>query len=130
MTLPALHSCLDRLGIKLSLKLVVDAPIGVMTEAVRVALVNHKPALLALLAGVESLAPRQWESFGGQGLGISDSSPAIVVDHPARGPLLADTDDLYDIEERAAIMEFDGELPRDEAERAAKRAAEGLGWHA
>jgi hypothetical protein len=44
---------LDRLGVKLSLRLVVDAPVGVMTEELKAALLAHKPRLLALLAGVD-----------------------------------------------------------------------------
>jgi hypothetical protein len=41
---------LDRLGVRLSLRLVVDAPAGVMTEELRAALGCHKPALLVMLA--------------------------------------------------------------------------------
>jgi hypothetical protein len=47
---------LDRLGVKLSLRLVVDAPAGVMTEEVMAALAAHKLRLLAMLGG-ESPAP-------------------------------------------------------------------------
>jgi hypothetical protein len=47
---------LDHLGVKLSLRLVVDAPAGVMTEEIKAALAAHKPHLLAMLAG-ESPAP-------------------------------------------------------------------------
>jgi TubC N-terminal docking domain len=56
MTLPELQSCLDRLGVKLSLRgdrLAVDAPAGVMTEEIKAALAAHKPALLAMLAGLD-----------------------------------------------------------------------------
>jgi hypothetical protein len=49
MTLPELHSCLDRLGIKLSARLVVDAPAGVLTSEVKTALAFHKLTLLAAL---------------------------------------------------------------------------------
>ena len=56
MTLPELQACMDRLGIKLSLRLVIDAPAGVMTEEVMAALADHKPRLLAMLGG-ESPAP-------------------------------------------------------------------------
>ena len=54
MTLPELQSCLDHLGVTLSLRLVVDAPAGVLTPEVRSALADHKPALLGLLVGVET----------------------------------------------------------------------------
>ena len=54
MTLPELRACLDRLGVRLSVRLVVDAPVGVLTPEVKAALADHKPALLALLVGVES----------------------------------------------------------------------------
>src|SRR5262245_42412601 len=53
MTLPELQACLVRLGIKLSLRLRVDAPAGVLTEELKAALAAHKPALLSLLAGVD-----------------------------------------------------------------------------
>ena len=56
MTLPALQSWMDCLGVRLSLRLVVDAPAGVMTEEVMAALAAHKPRLLAMLGG-ESPAP-------------------------------------------------------------------------
>jgi hypothetical protein len=41
---------LDRLGVRLSLRLVVDAPAGVMTGELKSSLAAHKPALLAMLA--------------------------------------------------------------------------------
>jgi hypothetical protein len=43
-------------------------------------------------------------------------APGIVIDRPARGPMVAAVDDP---EERAGILEFDGGLSRDAAERAA-----------
>src|SRR5262245_15440861 len=51
MTLPALQSYLDHFGIRVSLKLVVDAPAGVLTREIKAELVRHKPALLAVLVG-------------------------------------------------------------------------------
>jgi hypothetical protein len=53
MTLPELQSCLDRLGVKLSLKLVVDAPARVISPEIKAALATHKPRLLVLLAHLE-----------------------------------------------------------------------------
>jgi hypothetical protein len=44
---------LGRLGVKLSAQLVVDAPVGEMTEEIKAALAAHKPALLALLDRVD-----------------------------------------------------------------------------
>jgi TubC N-terminal docking domain len=57
MTLPELNACLERLGVKLSLRLVVDAPAGALTPEVKAALATHKPALLALLAGPAPAPP-------------------------------------------------------------------------
>ena len=103
MTLPELQSCLNSLGIKLSLRLVVDAPAGVMTTELRGALATHKPRLLALLSGV--------------GSSIDPAPPDRFQD--LRERLAAMPVDDYAVEERAAIMEFDGGLPREEAERRA-----------
>ena len=49
MTLPELQSHLDRLGVRLSVRLVVDAPARAITPEVKEALATHKPALLARL---------------------------------------------------------------------------------
>lgn len=49
MTLAELLDAITSNGIKLGLRLVVDAPAGVMTDAIRSALVEHKPHLLAKL---------------------------------------------------------------------------------
>jgi hypothetical protein len=91
---------LDRLGVKLSLRLVVDAPAGVLTEELKAALAAHKPRLLALLAGVD-------DRTGPAGPPVSE--PIGPAGPPGE----------YDREERAAIMEFDGGLPRQAAEHAA-----------
>jgi site-specific DNA-methyltransferase (adenine-specific) len=53
MTLLDLRACLDRLGVRLSLRgdrLVADAPAGSLTGEIKAALLAHKPALVALLA--------------------------------------------------------------------------------
>jgi hypothetical protein len=49
ITLPELQSCLDSLGVKVSLRLVVDAPAGAITAELRDALAEHKHALMARL---------------------------------------------------------------------------------
>jgi hypothetical protein len=58
MTLPELQACLERLGVKLSLRLVVDAPAGVVTADIRDALAAHKPRLLTFLSGKPSVRSR------------------------------------------------------------------------
>src|SRR5436305_403845 len=63
MTLPELLEALDARGIKLALRLVVDAPRGVMTQELRNALATYKPSLLARLgreAEWEYLATLRW----------------------------------------------------------------------
>jgi len=63
MTLPELVEALEARDIKLSLRLVVDAPRGVMTDEIKTALAAHKPALLARLgrnAHWEQLAAQRW----------------------------------------------------------------------
>jgi hypothetical protein len=61
MTLDDLTATLDMVGVRLSLRLVVDAPRGVLTPEIltpeiKAALQAHKPALLALLSSVDDLA--------------------------------------------------------------------------
>jgi hypothetical protein len=46
MTTSDLTALLAERGIRLSLRLVVDAPRGALTEEIRAALVEHKPALI------------------------------------------------------------------------------------
>jgi len=63
MTLPELMDALEARGVKLSLRLVVDAPRGVMTDQIKAALAAHKPTLLARLgrdAQWEHLASQRW----------------------------------------------------------------------
>ncbi len=106
MTLPELQSCLDRLGVSLSLRLVVDAPVGVMTPEVKSALLAHKPALLALLVATPPAPPPE----------VFVASPALLARFAALAALPADD---YDREERAAIMQFEAGLTRLEAEHRA-----------
>jgi hypothetical protein len=95
MTLPELQTCLERLGVKLSLRLVVDAPAGVMTPEVKHALATHKPALLAMLAVGSPPVRPDWDRLSRErwGPAVGDSAPGIVIDRPARG-LTALVDDL------------------------------------
>jgi hypothetical protein len=125
MTLSELQSCLDRLGVKLSLQLVVGAPAGAMTPEVKHALATHKPALLAMLAVGSPPVRPDWDRLSRErwGPAVDDSAPGIVIDRPARG-MIAFVDDP---EERAAIMEFDGGLTRADAERLAGIAPGGIG---
>lgn len=70
-----------------------------------------------LLSTWDELAIRRW------GPATGDPISGIVIDRPDRDRLLAApgaiSDDPYAMEERAAIMEFDGGLSRISAERAA-----------
>jgi hypothetical protein len=70
-------------------RLIVDAPVGILTETDRAALRSHKSELLALLS-----APSFAELYAG-----------------------ADEAGQYALDERAAVFEFDGGHPRAEAER-------------
>ena len=63
MTLHELNETLALRDIKLSLQLVIDAPRGALTDAVKTDLAAHKPALLARLgrdAQWEQLAAQRW----------------------------------------------------------------------
>ena len=75
--------------------------------------------------GVLRLTGAPWDDLAAQrwGPAIGDPTLVVVIDRPDRdqmfGALKAAADDSYAIEERAAIMEFEGGLSSDEAERAA-----------
>jgi TubC N-terminal docking domain len=115
------------LGVKLSLRLVIEAPIGALTSEIKNALAKHKSDLLARLARVGFQS--ECESRGLSRLNCRGSEPGIV--HPTFGfgvdcqsqatssvtPAVMDLADDYAWLERAAIMEFDGRLTREEAER-------------
>lgn len=76
MTLPELTEALDALGVRLSVRLVVDAPRGVLTPEIRDALAVHKPLLLLRLsreAQWETLCHERW------GPAIGDPTPGIIV---------------------------------------------------
>lgn len=81
MTLPELSSRLDELGILLSVRLVVDAPRGVLTPEMIDDLRSHKPLLLVRLsreAQWETLRHRRW------GPARDDPTPGIIAPAPAR----------------------------------------------
>jgi hypothetical protein len=61
----------------------------------------------------DELAARRW------GPGRTDTAPGIVTDRPVRPAFRPDSADDYDRQERAAIMEHDGGLTWEAAERAA-----------
>src|SRR5271166_6958992 len=88
MTLPELMDALEARGVKLSLRLVVDAPRGVVTDQIKTALAAHKPTLLARLG-----RDAQWEQLAAQRWG-----PALNDPTPEGAP------DSYAIAEREAIQ--------------------------
>ena len=87
MTYPELLDAINARNIKLELKLVVVAPRGAMTDAIRSALAEHKPHLLAKLG-----RDAQWEVLSRQRWG-----PALI-EAPADGS------DPYARAERQAIQ--------------------------
>jgi len=90
MTLPELVATLEARGVKLSLRLVVDSPRGVMTDQIKAVLAAHKPHLLARLG-----RDAQWEQLAAQRWG-----PALndQPEPPENSP------DPYAIAEREAIQ--------------------------
>ena len=86
MNLPELQACLDRLGVRLSLRLVVDAPAGVMTRELKAALAAHKPRLLAQLAGVDSRAHRAHDRTDPAGPPASEPPGTDGADRPGPPP--------------------------------------------
>jgi hypothetical protein len=90
MTLHELVETLKAQVVKLSLRLVVDAPRGAMTDQIKSAMAAHKPSLLARL-GKEA----EWEHLSAQRWG------------PALNDPIPDTDvaDSYAAEERLAIQD-------------------------
>jgi len=77
--LPTLMRSLEAKGVRLSLRLVVDAPAGAVDDETRAALAEHKPIILARL-GRDAL----WDSLKDQRWG------------PALGPEPDDGDPLGD----------------------------------
>jgi hypothetical protein len=95
MTLPDLIAALDARGVRLSARLVVDAPAGVLTPELRDALAAHKPLLLQRI--VRGMV---WAELSGWRWG-----PALPDTAAIDGP------DPYAAAERAAIQAEDGPGP-------------------
>jgi hypothetical protein len=95
MTLHDLMQALDARGVKLSLRLVVDAPRGAVTDELRTALATHKPHLLARLG-----RDAQWEVLAAQRWGPALQEPPRT----AGGTTLGSCPDQYTKEERIAIQ--------------------------
>jgi hypothetical protein len=89
MNLPELVEALEARGVKLSLRLVVDAPRGTLTDDIKAALAAHKPALSARL-GREA----QWDELSKQRWGPALHEPEAPEDGP----------DPYALAEREAIQ--------------------------
>jgi len=82
MTLPELIGCMDAIGVRLDLRLVVDAPAGTLTPEHRDVIRSHRGALLVHLAREaqwETLQPQRWGSPENYDL------PNLVVDRPSPG---------------------------------------------
>ena len=73
------------------------------------------------LGGIEAPESSTWDELAARrwGPGLTDPTPGIVVDRPVRPAIRPGPADDFDRQERAAIMEFDGGLSREAAERAA-----------
>ena len=73
------------------------------------------------LGGIEATERSTWEELAARrwGPGPTDPAPGIVVDLPVRPAVWPGPADDDDRQERAAIMEFDGGLSREAAERSA-----------
>ena len=96
MTLPELADALDSRGVVLSLRLVVDAPAGMLTTEIKAALEAHKPGLVGRLAWVApwddpgppapppASGPARWEDLARQrwGPAVGDPEPGIIIDRP------------------------------------------------
>ncbi|MBI4719031.1 MAG: hypothetical protein HY763_14590 [Planctomycetes bacterium] len=113
-----LHT-LRALGVRLEARgdtLHVEAPKGVLTDARLASLRAHKAGLLAALRpAVSDQLPGGTAETPRDGRGAERAAGLLAsVPDPDRR---ADLRELFD--ERAGIVEYDGRLPRDEAERAA-----------
>ena len=114
MTLPELDGFLTDRGIKLAVRLVVDAPRGVLTPEIKAALVTHRPALIArLIRNVPPPRGASWERLASLrwGPAVGDPTPGLIVDR-------SDPERL-----RAALAELEND-PDAIAEREAIRVAE------
>jgi hypothetical protein len=91
MTLTELTTALKTMGVRLLVRLVVDAPADAMTPEILAALADHKPLLLNRvlcgdLAGVEKPLRFTWDELSRQrwGPAVDDPNPCIVIDRPDR----------------------------------------------
>jgi hypothetical protein len=106
VSLSDLITILDARGVRLSARLVVDAPSGVLTLELREALAAHKPLLLQQVVREmvwAELSTWRW------GPATGDPTPGIVIDKPDRSRMLAapraSLDDPDAIEKSIAISE-------------------------
>ena len=79
MTLAELLETLNAQDVRLSLRLVANAPDGVITTELRTALTDHKPSLLARLGREALWADLRSERWGPA---IDDDLPGIVIQIP------------------------------------------------
>jgi hypothetical protein len=75
MTFPDLLEQLSEHGVRVSLRLVVDAPRGALSEEIKAALATHKPLLLMHLA-----REAQWEALQHPRWGPAAPLPAVAAD--------------------------------------------------
>jgi hypothetical protein len=106
VTLPDLAATLDDLGVRLSVRLVVDAPRGVLSEEIKTALSAHK--VLVLQRVVRELV---WAELSTCRWGpvAADPTPGIIIDRPDPARRVAafeaaDRHDSYAVAEREAIQ--------------------------
>src|SRR5947208_300012 len=105
MSLPNMLATLDTLGINLSVRLVVDAPAGVVTPEIRDALSAYKVLLLERVVREmrwAELSLLRW------GPAVGDPEPGIVNNRPGAAPTPAAlevvADGPYAVAEREAIQ--------------------------
>jgi hypothetical protein len=96
------------------------APDGDWTEAHQSG-VNLRRWWTDRLGGIEAPERSTWDELAARrwGPGLTDPAPGIVSDGPVRPAFRSGPADEYDRQERAAILEFDGGMTREAAERAA-----------
>lgn len=114
MTLADLVTAVEASGIRLSLRLVVDAPAGIVGPEIRDALRQHKPHLLVRLA-----SEAQWQASRATRWGPAVGDPEEGVNVRAPDPtgregrlasiLAAAPRDHYAVAERAALIEEGGD---------------------
>lgn len=106
MTLDTLFTQLDAAGAKLSLRVVVDAPAGSVSDEAKAALAEHKPLVLMRLA-----REAQWASLSRERWGPPDDAPAIVVPPDWRAEVANWPQPLW-AEWRAMVTEYLDNLGR------------------